>query len=564
MRRFICVVCFGVAAHLGRADVAPAGRDSRDMNILMIVVEDWSAFAIGAYGNPVVQTPNVDRLAKEGVRFDRAYCQGTVCNPSRASLVTGLRTDSTRVYGNGEAMDKVVPVDAPSLARVLKAREGAWLGTIGKLVHRWDEARRFGAGFDLNEYTHPYDILEKFGGEQRPVPAPAGMSVWAEDEAWLLPPPHGQRLRELQAEREARKAAGEQDTWELRKWFQQYHAEMIGDSGLPDEAMEDGRIARRTVDLLGQLARRDGGKPFFLSVGFYSTHTPLLAPKKYVDLYDPAAMQRSPAQPENDTGVPAVARRMGRNYDIFNGLYPQFAQTPEREREALAAYYACASYVDAQIGLVLAGLEAAGLADNTIVVFFSDHGFQLGEHGMWSKFSLFEQSTRVPLIVRMPGAAGNGRATDAMVELVDVLPTLAEWWGLPRDPRWEGDSFAPLVQQPVQPWKEAVFATIPISGLGRMVRTPGWRYSEWRKDTALPGRTPPVARELYDLRKDPWEQINLADDPAHTAKAAEMAARLQAGWRAARPPGAGEAIAMCGGMPTADRHESELYPNPKA
>lgn len=230
----------------------------------------------------------------------------------------------------------------------------------------------------------------------------------------------------------------------------------------------------------------------------------------------------------------------GCNYDIFNGLYPKFAQTPVREREALAAYYACASYVDAQIGLVLAGLEGAGLAENTIVVFFSDHGFQLGEHGMWSKFSLFEQSTRVPLIVRMPGAAGNGRATDAMVELVDVLPTLAEWWGLPRDPRWEGDSFAPLVQQPVQPWKEAVFATIPISGLGRMVRTPGWRYSEWRKDTALPGKTPPVARELYDLQKDPWEQINLADDPAHTAKAAEMAARLQAGWQAARPPGAGK------------------------
>lgn len=506
------------------------------MNILLIMVEDWSAFAIGAYGNPVVRTPYVDQLAKEGVRFDRAYCQGPVCNPSRASFVTGLRPDSTGVFGNGDAMDKVVPADAPSLAQVLKAREGAWLGNIGKLVHRWDEAQRFGTGFDLNEYTHHYDILENFTGEQRPVPATPGMSVWAEDEALLLPEPYGPRLRELQAYREARKAAGEADTWELRKWFQQYHAEMIGDSGLPEEAMEDGRIARRTVDLLGQLAKRDGGKPFFLSVGFYATHTPLLAPKKYVDLYDPATMELSPAQPDQDIGVPAVARRMGRNYDVFNGLYPQFAQTPEREREALAAYYACATFVDAQIGLVLDGLEKAGLAENTIVVFFSDHGFQLGEHGMWSKFSLFEQSTRVPLIVRLPGAAGNGRVSDAMVELVDVLPTLAEWWGLPRDARWEGDSFASLVQQPAQPWKEAVFSSIPINGLGRMVRTPSWRYSEWRKDKSLPGQSAPVARELYDLRKDPFEQINLADDQAHAAQAAEMAGRLQAGWRAARSP----------------------------
>jgi arylsulfatase A-like enzyme len=313
---------------------------------------------------------------------------------------------------------------------------------------------------------------------------------------------------------------------------------MIGDSGLPEEAMEDGRIARRTVELLGELAQRPEAArvPFFLSVGFYATHTPLLAPKKYVDLYDPAAMELSLAQPEKDVDVPAVARRMGRNYDIFNGLYPQFAQTPEREREALAAYYACATYVDAQIGLVLEGLEAAGLADNTIVVLFSDHGFQLGEHGMWSKFSLFEQSTRVPLIVRLPGAAGNGRSSEAMVELVDVLPTLADWWNLPRDPRWEGDSFASLVNDPDQPWKEAVFATIPINGLGRMVRTADWRYSEWRKDKALPGDTPPEAKELYNLINDPLEQRNLAGDPAYRGIAAEMARRLQAGWQAARPP----------------------------
>lgn len=511
-----------------------ASPDTRDMNILMIVVEDWSAFAFGSYGNPAVQTPHVDQLAAEGVRFDRAYCQGPVCNPSRASLVTGLRPDSTGVYGNGESMDEHVPAGAPSLASVLRERDGAWIGTMGKLVHRWDGAHRFGREFDLNEYTHHYDIIDGIEGEQRAVPAPAGVSIWAEDEALELPDPFGTRLRELQAEREKRKAAGEPDTWALRKPFQQYHAEMIGDSGMPEEAMEDGRIARRAVEVLAELADRDD--PFLLSVGLYATHTPLLAPKKYVDLYDPQSMALSPAQPADDRGVPDVARRFGRNYDIFNGLYPQFAQTPEREREALAAYYACATYLDAQVGLVLEGLEAAGLADNTIVVFFADHGFQLGEHGMWSKFSLFEQSSRVPLIVRVPGAAGNGRSTDAMVELVDVLPSLADWWGLPRDARWEGDSFTPLLSQPNQPWKEAVFASIPIRGLGRMVRSRDFRYSEWREDRSLPGDSEPLERELYDLVKDPLEQHNLIDDPDHAGTAELMARRLREGWSAVRPP----------------------------
>lgn len=513
--------------------IGSATPATRDMNILMIVVEDWTSFAIGSYGNPVVQTPNIDRLASSGLQFNRAYCQGTVCNPSRASLVTGLRPDSTGVFGNGDGMDEKIPADVKSLAKVMRGREDAWVGTIGKLVHRWDEARRFGEGFHLNEYTHQYDILEEFSGEQQPVPAPAGMSIWAEDEFAHLPEPHGSRLAELQAERESRKAAGEPDTWPLRKPFQQYHAEMIGDSGLSEEAMEDGRIARRTVELLGDLAKRDA--PFFLSVGFYATHTPLLAPRRYVDLYDPAEMSLSAAQPEFDVGIPDVARRFGRNYDIFNGLYPQFAQTPEREREALAAYYACASYLDAQVGLVLDGLQEAGLAENTIVVFFADHGFQLGEHGMWSKFSLFEQSSRVPLIVRVPGAPGNGQQSDALVELVDVLPSLADWWELPRNSTWEGDSFVPLTSDPEQPWKDAVFASIPIRGLGRMVRTADYRYSEWREDRSLPGTTPARERELYDLINDPLEQRNLIDDPQHADTVKQMAQRLRAGWSAARP-----------------------------
>lgn len=524
----------GVLGLLLTSALTAGEPDTRHMNILLILAEDWSSFAVGSYGNEVVQTPHLDAFAARSVQFNRAYCQGTVCNPSRASLVTGLRPDTTKVYGNGDTMDDHVPEGAPSMAAMMGGREDAWAGTMGKLVHRWDEAYRFAEGFDFNSYTHSYDEVVGFGGEQEITPTAAGAPVWAEDEAFHLPEPHGARLRQLYEERERKKASGEPDTWALRKPFQQYHAEMLGDSGLPEEHMEDGRLARRAVEVLERLAA--GDQRFFLSVGLYATHTPLLAPKRYVDLYDPRDMLPTPYPLSGDEGVPEVARRMGRNYDIFNGLYPEFARTPQREAEALAAYYACASYLDAQIGLILTGLEAAGLAENTIVVFASDHGFHLGEHGMWSKFSLFEQSSRVPLIVHVPGAATNGRQSDALVELVDVMPTLAEWWQIPPATTFEGNSLVPLLADPDQPWKSAVFATIPINGLGRMVRTEHFRYSEWRRDRSLPHETPPEEQELYDLVNDPGEQRNLVDDPLYEAVLGEMSSRLRAGPVAARPP----------------------------
>lgn len=524
----------GCGAAFGLAASEPATPPTRDMNILLILVEDWSSFALGSYGNPVVKTPHLDAFAARSVQFNRAYCQGTVCNPSRASLVTGLRPDTTGVYGNGEPMDQHVPEGAPSMAAMMGGRDGAWAGTMGKLVHRWDEAYRFAEGFDFNEYTHPYDEVKDFAGEQSITPWPEGGPKWAEDEALRLPEPHGSRLRQLREERARRLAAGEPESWELRKPFQQYYAEMTGDSGLPETMMEDGRLARRAVEVLADLSKREA--PFFLAVGLYATHTPLLAPREFVEMYDPADMVPTPYPLENDEGVPAVARRFGRNYDIYNGFHPEFRRTAETEREALAAYYACVSYLDAQVGLILDGVAAASLTENTIVVFAADHGFQLGEHGMWSKFSLFEQSTRVPLIVHVPGAPANGSSTEALVELVDLMPTLAEWWGLPPATVWEGDSFHPLLSDPGQRWKSAVFASIPIQGLGRMVRTRDFRYSEWRRDRSLPHESPPAERELYDLVNDPGEQRNLIDNPLYAAVVREMEARLRAGPPAARPP----------------------------
>jgi uncharacterized sulfatase len=508
--------------------------ETGDMNILMIVVEDWSAFAIGAYGNEIVQTPNVDRLAATGIRFDRAYCQAPVCNPSRASFMTGLRPDSSRVYGNGDHMDEHVPAGAPDLAVSMSGREGAHIATAGKIVHKWQHAERFTSGYDALEYTHRYDRPESYRGNLTATPGPEGTPEDPEEEVFFLPDSEvTARLAVLLEERNARLAAGEADSWALRKPFQQLVAEQLGDSGLPEEMMEDGRLARSISDQLTAYATDQ--TPFFLSVGLYAPHTPLLAPRPYVDLYPPEDMVLSPAPASLDVGVPLVARRNGRNYDIFNGMYPEYGPTEERQREALAAYYACSTYLDAQIGIILDTLEATGLAENTIVVFFADHGFQLGEHDLWSKYTLFEQSTRVPFIIRVPGADANGQTCDRIVELVDVFPTLCDFWGIEKPTVLEGDSLHPLIEDPDRAWKQAAFSMIGIRGLGRSVRTTDFRYAEWRRDKSQPFESEPVEREFYDLVNDPWEQQNLIDDPLYQEQIRQHARLLKEGYSTARP-----------------------------
>lgn len=498
--------------------ICASTRAAETPNILFISVEDWTTNAIGCYGNPTVKTPNIDKLAASGIRFERAYAQSTVCNPSRASFVTGLYPDSSRIFSNDESMDELVPHDAPSLAATLASKPGAWLAQTGKLVHKWEDAGRFAKGFHRIEYAHRYDIPPGFEGELVKLPhGPIDTGDDVEKEAFFVPNKSASaKLRALHAEREAALAAGKPDNWATRKPFQQYFAEQIGDSGLDAASMEDGRIARSTAKLLGEIAEKK--QPFFLSVGFYSTHTPLLAPKEFVEMYDPAKIELSLTDPANDKGIPEIAKRNGQNYDIFNGMYPEFKATPERQRAAIAAYYACASYVDAQIGILLDALEKNGLAQNTIVIVFSDHGFHLGEHGLWSKFTLFEESTRVPLIIRAPGRAGNGQSSNAIVELVDLFPTLCDLWQIEKPAKLEGRSFISLLDNPSLPFKQAARSVVTLGGLGRSIRTGTHRYTEYHASRNPPGPdSKPLALELYDLISDPREQRNLAIEPEHAS-----------------------------------------------
>jgi arylsulfatase A-like enzyme len=521
---------------------SPYGKDgtltwpeTQKMNILHICVEDLSSFAVGCYGNSVVKTPNIDALAERGVLFTRAYCQAPVCNPSRASFCTGTRPDTNRVHGNGDHMDAHVPEGLPFVADVLKQKPEVFTAQSGKLVHKWDKATRFTRGFDRIGWAMDYEKPgANSGGQIVHIPVPSGGEANPELEFLHLPDPAVvERLRQKREAREAQKAAGVPDTWDLRKPFQQLYAEQIGDSGLPEERMKDGRLARDAARTLRAFAETE--QPFFLSVGLYATHTPLLAPKKYVDLYQPEDMSLTPAPPEKDRGVPTIAKRNGRNYDIFNGMYPEYGPTPQRQREAIAGYYACASYMDAQIGIILDALTETGLDQNTIIVFFSDHGFHLGEHGCWSKYTLFEQSTRVPMIISVPGSQQNGQVCDGLVELVDFVPTLCDLWDLEASERFEGISLVPWLQYPQRPGKHAAFSQITGPLYGRSVRTERFKYAEYRQRNEDPWTQEPRARELYDLDKDPYEQINLADDPGHAKTARQLAQLLRDGWQAALP-----------------------------
>jgi len=506
--------------------------DLSKMNILFLCPEDWTAEAIGAYGNDEVITPNIDAFAEESLLFTKAYNQNPVCNPSRSSFNTGLRPETTGVLSNPNSFDENIPEWATTIGESLKDHPiKTYL--VGKLFHHnWDAVKQVNAFDGVFGYT-PEDYPGRKLGYKVPKgtpPNPDKEWVYTSDLEWDAKMVEAMKIRKkLWATAEK----GSEQWEEGRKVFQDLSAEVIGDSGKIEERDSDGIKARVVANLIREHGR--SGEQFFITYGSSRPHTPLIAPQKYFDMYDPSTLTLTPAQEELDTNIPPVAKRFGRNWDIFKIR----EATPEREREALRAYYACATYIDDQIGLMLDALEEAGVADNTIVIFTADHGFHLGEHGMWSKISLFEQSTRVPLIIRIPGVT-QGEMTDAIVELVDLYPTILDALNLP-DPhdKLEGISMLPVIEDPDRDWKEAAFTTCRQGWLfGRSVRTESHRYTEWVKYEERDEATPNVQfYEFYNLKEDPWEQNNLAGLEAHAEAQQAMAARLDAGWEAALPPG---------------------------
>ena len=432
-------------------------------NVLFIAVDDL-ANALGCYGDVVAKTPHIDRLAASGVLFERAYNQIPLCNPSRASLMTGLRPDQLGVYDLTRHFRDERP-DVVTLPQLFKNND--WFsGRVGKLYH----------------FNVPFGI----GGN--------GLD---DEPSWeLVVNPKG---RDTTDEEMIFNAEPHRPISGALSW-------LAADGA--DEEQTDGMITTEAIRLM----KEKQSEPFFLGVGFFRPHTPFVAPKKYFDLY-PLEEMRLPFAPTNDRDdIPTAAF-------AHNNPVPHYNLDELTVRKAMQAYYACVSFVDAQVGRLMSSLDELGLTDKTIVVFWSDHGYHLGEHnGIWQKRTLFEQSARAPLIIRSPRANGNGRPSRRIVEFVDIYPTLVELAGLENPAELSGRSLVPLLDDPLMEWNGAAITQVlrpqddrlPEPVMGRSVRTARWRYSDWGEGEH--------GVELYDHRTDPMEFNNLAVEPDGEAR----------------------------------------------
>jgi uncharacterized sulfatase len=442
-------------------------------NVLFIATDDLNC-DLGCYGHPVVKTPNLDRLASHGTLFQRAYCQFPLCSPSRTSLMTGQRPDTTQVYDLRKHFRSVLP-DVVTLPQMFK-RNGYFAARVGKIYH----------------YGVPGDIGTS--GLDDPVSWDQHVNPRGRDKAEEAKLTNHTPKRGLGSSLSFLAAAG------------------------TDEEQTDGIGATETIKLLE--ANKD--RPFFIACGFYRPHCPYVAPKKYFD-HVPFARAEMPTLDFSWTNrVPAAAIS-------FNRPWPWFGVTESQAQEARHAYWSAIEFVDAQVGRLLQTLDRLQLTDKTIVVFWSDNGYHLGENGLWKKQSLFEKSARVPLIIAAPGQKSKGQRSLRTVELLDIYPTLADLCGLTPPQKLAGRSLRPLLDDPQAKWDKPAFSQNWMQGrAGHSVRTERWRYTEW--DDGRQGV------ELYDYDKDPGEQLNLASDPAHTSIVAELRGLVKLNWEKAYSP----------------------------
>jgi uncharacterized sulfatase len=436
-------------------------------NVLFIAVDDMNC-DLGCYGNPVVRTPNLDRLAARGTRFDRAYCQFPLCSPSRTSLLTGRRPDVTQVFDLKKHFRTVMPevVTLPQMFR----RNGYFAARVGKIYH----------------YGVPGDI---------------GTSGLDDAPSWdQVVNPRGRDKTE----------EGLLVNYTPKRGLGSSLSFLRADGA--DEEQTDGIGATETIRLIEEHKDR----PFFIACGFYRPHCPYVAPRRYFDRvpFDQVRMPELPDSFSSRALAPALASTQP---------WPWFGVTDAQARESKHAYWAAIEFVDAQAGRLLDALERMGLADNTIVVFWSDNGYHVGELGLWKKQSLFENSARVPLIVASPAQRAKGKASSRPVELLDIYPTLAELCGLAPPSELQGRSLAALLDRPDARWNKPAFTQVWRNSFpGWSVRTERWRYTEWDE-----GRK---GVELYDYQAADAEQHNLAGQRKHASVEAKLRSMVKKNW----------------------------------
>jgi iduronate 2-sulfatase len=488
------------AAH--SADSAP-----KKPNILFIAVDDLRP-ELGCYGRDHIKSPNIDALAKSGIVFERAYVQQAVCSPSRTSLLTGLRPDTTKVWDLVTSF-RVAQPDTITLGQAFK-NAGYFVQGMGKIYH--------GKLNDEASWSVPW------GTPKADTYALAENAFQGADKTAGEPDDAGTDA----SAKKKKKSSGDKEEGGKSKGAAYECADV------PDNTYTDGKVADLAVATLAELSKKD--QPFFLAVGFVKPHLPFVAPKKYWDLYDESkiALPENPFYPK-DAPDYAIRKTNGEIY-AYQGIPPKdTAFPPDLVRKLRHGYYACVSYTDAQIGKVLNELERLGLRDNTIVILWGDHGWKLGEHDAWCKHSNAENDTNTPLILSVPGMKNPGARTKALVEFVDIYPTLADLADVPAPAYLEGTSAKPLLDNPDRPWKNAAFSQYPRSEkgglMGYSMRTDRYRFTVWVKTA---DNTQVDAIELYDHQLDPQENTNLANDPAHAADVERLMAQWRAGWQGTR------------------------------
>ncbi len=453
-------------------------------NVLFIMADDYRP-ELASYGSAAV-TPNLNRLAKRAVQFDRGYCQQALCNASRSSMLTGLRPDTLGLYNNGTHFRELKP-DAMTLPLWFKDH-GYTTRCVGKIFHNW-HTKEHG---DARSWSAPEFLYYANHGDDKP------------QVAGELPP--------NLATATAGRFYGNTTLCECRD--------------VPDEAYYDGRVGVEAVRVLDEV--KSG--PFFLAVGFWKPHAPYNAPRKYWDLYDRAKLP--PLNPDRPVGAPDIAFHDSR--EILGLPGQQRPLTAEEVAEMRHGYFANISFLDAQLGKVLDALDRSGVADRTIIVFVGDHGYHIGEHQQWGKTSNFEYDARVPFFISTPGTPQAGQRTSSLVELLDLFPTLVDLCGLPIPAGLEGASLVPILKDPTVTVKAGAFTQHPRpayfdrepdkqpKAMGVSVRTGSVRYTEWRDW----GSGEVIARELYDNSQQPAELRNVVDESQFAAARTEAEALL--------------------------------------
>lgn len=461
----------GLALSIGSPGLAAGATSDGRLNVVLIVIDDLRP-ELHNYGVEAVQTPHIDRLAGRGVRFNNAYCQYPVCNPSRSSFLTGKRPDELGIYTNEDPVRRVHP-NLVTLPQALR-QAGYRTAGLGKLFHQGLDDRGKKTLFqDDASFDRAFRALGR---------SPA-----------------------IGNKGEGRHAGDGSIPW--CRW-------LAAEGG--DAAQPDGMLADEAVRVLEEFQ----GGPFFLGVGFHKPHDPFVAPREYFEPYETEDVALAVAPTDRS---PLAKHALPRSYD--------FSTFTDRDRrEIKRAYHACVSFVDAQIGKVVASMDRLDLWDNTLLIVMGDHGYHLGEHGWWNKVTVFELGARTPLIVLAPRAKANGSDSDAVVELLDLFPTVADYCGIEPPQALSGESLRPLLEGRRQTRDSAVAYTQVTRGgigMGYSVRTDRFRLTQWGRDAA-------GGLELYEHPNDPEEYYNLADRPEYAGEIEQLTTLLQAGFPSLR------------------------------